>query len=74
MVKYIRANDKPWDDKLEFWYKAKHGLGPGTLPRGVKVLDTYEPDLYTTLIRISRPLSHEEELDYEVIPWSKPIR
>lgn len=74
MVKYVRANDKPWDDKLEFWYKAKHGLGPGTLPKDVSVIDTYEPDLYTTFVRISRPLSHKEELEFEVFPCDKPIR
>ena len=72
MVKYIKSNDKPWDDNLEFWYTAKHGLGPGTLPKGVSVLDVVEPDVYTTYVRLSRLLDHREELDYEIFPCDNP--
>lgn len=68
----IDGNDEPWDKDLEFWYDSKHGIGPGMLPKGVRVLDTYEPDLYTTYIRISRPLTHKEELEYEVFPCDNP--
>ena len=68
----IDGNDEPWDKDLEFWYDSKHGIGPGMLPKGVRVLDTYEPDLYTTHIRISRPLTHKEELEYEVFPCDNP--
>ena len=66
----IGENDAPWDKDLEFWYVTKHGLGPGMIPKDVRLIDVVEPDIYTTYVRLSRPLDHSEELRYELFPSS----
>jgi hypothetical protein len=48
-------------------YYLKHGVGPGTLPRDVKVLDQKDLPNYMTIVWLDRPLS-SEELDYYDVP------
>lgn len=47
----------------EFWYYTKHGLGPGTVPRDVEILDVYEDDNWGTYIKLDKVLT-TDELNY----------
>lgn len=50
------------DTGLEYWYFTTHGFGPGTIPNGVSVLDTYEEG-YDTWIKLNKMLT-TKELNY----------
>lgn len=54
------AFDKP---PHEFWYFTRHGLGPGTLPKGVEILDVKEDDNWGTYIKLDKVLT-TQELEY----------
>lgn len=47
----------------EFWYYTKHGLGPGTVPRDVEILDIKEDDNWGTYIKLDKVLT-TDELEY----------
>ena len=47
---------------LEYWYYSRHGMGPGTIPKGVQVLDWYEEG-YKTWMLLDQVL-HTDELNY----------
>lgn len=51
-------------------YVTKHGLGPGTLPKDVKLMDWEELDDYRTAIYLDRPLSSKELNEYDIYPES----
>lgn len=51
-----------------YLYITKHGLGPGTLPRGVRVNDSRELDDYLTAIWVDRPLTSKELDYYDIYP------
>ena len=57
------AFDKP---PHEFWYYTKHGLGPGTIPRDVQVLDVKEDDNWGTYIKLDKVLTTDELNKYEI--------
>lgn len=47
----------------EFWYYTKHGLGPGTVPKDVEILDVKEDDNWGTYIKLDKVLT-TDELEY----------
>lgn len=51
-----------------YLYLTKHGLGPGTLPKDVKLLDSKELDSYITAIWVDRFLTSKELEDYDIYP------
>lgn len=54
--------------RKEYWYLSRHGLGPGTIPKGVHVLEYKEHpfDAFKCYIRLSRVLTIEELKEYEL--------
>lgn len=64
----VSANQKvegAIDTGLEYWYFTRHGLGPGMMPKGVNVVDTYEED-YKTWFKTDKLLTTEELNEYEI--------
>lgn len=53
------------DTGLEYWYYSRHGIGPGTIPSGVQVLDWYEEG-YNTWMLLDKMLTTQELNDYEL--------
>ena len=53
--------------KKGYKYITNHGLGPGTLPKDVELVDYEDLDNYKTAIYLDRPLT-SDELDYYDIP------
>lgn len=51
-------------------YITKHGIGPGTLPKDVKLIDWEDLDNYRTAIYLDRPLSSKELDEYDIYPES----
>lgn len=68
----IREENIPWeskrDSKCPYWYITKHGIGPGTLPKDVKLGKYKDLDNYYTVIWIDRPLSTDELKYYDIYP------
>jgi hypothetical protein len=68
----IREENIPWeskrDSKCPYWYITKHGIGPGTLPKDVKIGKYKDLDNYYTVIWIDRPLSTDELKYYDIYP------
>ena len=59
------------DTNKPYIYFTKHGIGPGMLPRDVKVLDWYDVNNYITLIYTNRFLTTDELNDYDIYPETK---
>ena len=59
--------------KGPFWYYSKHGMGPGTLPKDVKVVDWYEDDDYNTWVALDSVLTTQELREYELKEQKPPI-
>lgn len=59
--------------KGPFWYYSKHGMGPGTLPKDVKVVDWYEDDDYNTWVALDGVLTTQELREYELKEQKPPI-
>lgn len=51
-----------------YLYLTKHGIGPGTLPKDVKLLNSKELSPYITAIWVNRFLTTEELSDYDIYP------
>lgn len=51
-----------------YLYLTKHGIGPGTLPKGVKLLDSKDLSNELTAIWLDRFLTTEELEDYDIYP------
>lgn len=49
-----------------YWFKSKHGMGPGTIPNDCRVLDWCEPNDYDTFIKLDRFLTTPELDNYEL--------
>ena len=68
----IREENIPWESKRNskcpYWYITKHGIGPGTLPKDVKIGKYKDLDNYYTVIWIDRPLSTDELKYYDIYP------
>ena len=64
------SNEVPYE-KRRYWYFTLHGLGPGTIPKDLKVLETREgKNTKGTLglyICLDEVLSTEELYDYDLI-------
>lgn len=60
--------------KGPFWYYSKHGMGPGTLPKDVKVVDWYEDDDYNTWVALDSVLTTQELREYELKEQKPPIK
>lgn len=56
---------------LEYWYYSRHGMGPGTIPRGVQVLDWYEEG-YKTWMLLDQVLNTQELNDYDLKEQTPP--
>lgn len=59
--------------KGPFWYYSKHGMGPGTIPPDVNVVDWYEDDNYNTWIALDGVLTTQELREYELKEQKPPI-
>lgn len=55
-----------------YWFKSKHGMGPGTIPHDCKVLDWCEPNNYDTFLKLDRFLTTSELNDYELKELTPP--
>lgn len=53
------------DTGLDYWYYSRHGMGPGTIPRDVTVLDWYEEG-YKTWMLLDKMLTTQELNDYDL--------
>ena len=53
------------DTGLTYWYLTKHGIGPGTIPKGVTMLDCID-DQWDTYILLDRMLTTEELRTYDI--------
>lgn len=51
-----------------YLYITKHGLGPGTLPKGITVLREEELDNYLTVFWTDRFLTTKELNEYDIYP------
>lgn len=55
----------------KYWFKLKHGLGPGTLPRDVEILDHVE-DGMVDFVCLNRFLTTSELNEYDVVEQAPP--
>lgn len=60
--------------KGPFWYYSKHGMGPGTIPPDVNVVDWYEDDDYNTWVALDNVLTTQELKDYDLKEQKPPIK
>lgn len=60
--------------KGPFWYYTKHGIGPGTLPKDVQVVDIYEDDDFGTYVALDSILTTDELQQYEMKEQNPPER
>lgn len=56
----------PYEER-GYWYFTKHGLGPGTIPDDLKVLDVVEDDNFGTYIKLDGILNTSELSYYDMI-------
>ncbi|MCM1226406.1 MAG: hypothetical protein NC320_03145 [Clostridium sp.] len=54
-----------------YMYFTKHGIGPGTLPKDVNLVNWEDLDDYMTVIYVDRPLSTKELDHYDIIPETR---
>lgn len=82
MLEYYSTEDKNeslneargnYGHKGPFWYYSKHGMGPGTIPKDVNVVDWYEDDNYNTWIALDGVLTTQELREYELKEQKPPI-
>ena len=59
------------DTKKPYIYFTKHGVGPGMLPKDVKIIDWYDVNNYITLIYTDRFLTTKELNDFDIYPETK---
>ena len=59
------------DTNKPYIYFTKHGVGPGMLPRDVKVIDWYDVNNYITLIYTDRFLTSDELTEFDIYPETK---
>lgn len=83
MLEYYSTEDKNeslteengnYGHKGPFWYYSKHGIGPGTIPKDVKVVDWYEDDDYNTWIALDGVLTTQELREYELKEQKPPVK
>ena len=54
--------------KDSYMYFTKHGIGPGMLPRDVKIVDWYDVNNNITIIYVDRVLTTDELSYYDIYP------
>lgn len=59
------------DTNKPYIYFTKHGVGPGMLPRDIKVIDWYDVNNYITLIYTDRFLTSDELTEFDIYPETK---
>ena len=64
----FRTLDDKRNASKPYRYVTKHGIGPGTLPKDVNLIDSEDIDNYKTAIYLDRPLSAEELSYYDIYP------
>ena len=66
-----RYSDSVPYEKRKYWYWTKHGLGPGTLPKGVNVLDAKEGQnnkgTWGVFVLLDAVLNTNELKNYDII-------
>ncbi len=71
---YKRYSDAVPYEKRKYWYFTTHGLGPGTIPKGVHVLDTQEGQnkkgTWGDFILLDAVLNTDELKQYDLIELS----
>lgn len=68
---HAKRDPRMYSDK-GYWFKSKHGMGPGTIPNDCKVLDWCEPNYYTTYMKLDRFLTTSELNEYELKEMCPP--
>ena len=63
--------DSKRNEKKPYLYLTKHGIGPGTLPKDVKLCKVKDLPNYYTAIWLDRPLSTDELKYYDIYPETK---
>ena len=64
---YVIYEDEEEKTPQDYEYILRHGVGPGTLPKDVSVLDWEDLPNWKTAVWIDRPLTSEEMEEYEVM-------
>jgi len=59
------------DTGMSYWYLFKHGLGPGTMPKGVNVLKVID-DGWKDYVLLDKMLTTEELNEYEIKEATPP--
>ena len=54
-------------------YVLKHGLGPGTIPKGVEVIDIedHPTNYWKQIATFNRDLTEDELKEFEIIPYKE---
>ena len=75
--KSVKCNNQKWpypEGHDGYLYVTKHGIGPGTLPKGVKLLDWEDLDNNLTAIWVDRFLTTKELNEYDIYPETQLSR
>jgi hypothetical protein len=64
-MKIVRHVVAAVDTGMDYWYFTRHGLGPGTIPKDVTVLDTVE-DGYDTWVLLDKMLTTAELHEFDL--------
>lgn len=65
-MKIYRNTNESIDTGETYWYYTPHGLGPGSIPKGVNVLKTIETDNFGTYFLSDKLLTTSELREYEI--------
>ena len=69
-LKHTKVNASV-DTGMNYWYLFKHGLGPGTMPKGVNVLKAMD-DGWKDYVLLDRMLTTDELNEYEIKEATPP--
>ena len=64
---YVIYEDEGEKTPQDYEYILRHGVGPGTLPKDVSVLDWEDLPNWKTAVWIDRPLTSEEMDEYDAM-------
>ena len=71
MKRFRHSANASVDTGMSYWYLFKHGLGPGTMPKGVNVLKVIE-DGWKDYVLLDKMLTTEELNEYEIKEATPP--
>lgn len=70
MDKIVRYSDEVPYEKRRYWYFTLHGIGPGTIPKDLKVLETRdgqnEKGTWGTFVCLDGVLNTDELYEYDM--------